>query len=107
MTPVTKKHQQLILLEPGQAALLDELAAETRIAKQVLLREAVDELLALNRRGTITPRVREVRNALKKARSQLTAYRKEIEQKKLGAIPLRNCQEAIDAIDRAREEFGE
>lgn len=46
MSPVTKKHQQLILLEPEQAALLDELAKETRIVKQVLLREAVDDLLA-------------------------------------------------------------
>ncbi|HEV7607054.1 MAG TPA: ribbon-helix-helix domain-containing protein [Steroidobacteraceae bacterium] len=46
MSPITKKHQQLILLEPAQAALLDELAAETRIVKQVLLREAVDDLLA-------------------------------------------------------------
>lgn len=45
MTPVTKKHQQLILLEPEQAALLDELAAETRIPKQALLREAVTDLL--------------------------------------------------------------
>ena len=45
MTPATKKHQQLILLDPEKAAMLDELAAETRIAKQVLLREAVDDLL--------------------------------------------------------------
>lgn len=45
MSPATKKHQQLILLEPDKAALLDELAAKTRITKQVLLREAVDDLL--------------------------------------------------------------
>jgi hypothetical protein len=42
----TTKHQQLILLEPEKAALLEELAAKTRIARQVLLREAVDDLLA-------------------------------------------------------------
>jgi hypothetical protein len=42
----TTKNQQLILLEHDKAALLDELAAKTRIAKQVLLREAVDDLLA-------------------------------------------------------------
>lgn len=41
----TTKHQQLILLEPDKAQLLEELAASTRIAKQVLLREAVDDLL--------------------------------------------------------------
>lgn len=41
----TTKHQQLILLEHEKAALLAQLAAETRIAKQVLLREAIDDLL--------------------------------------------------------------
>lgn len=41
----TTKHQQAIYLEHDRAALLDELAADTRIAKQVLLREAVDDLL--------------------------------------------------------------
>jgi hypothetical protein len=41
----TKKHQQLLLLEPEKADLLKALAAKTRIAKQVLLREAVDDLL--------------------------------------------------------------
>lgn len=37
--------QQSIYLEPEKAKLLDELAAETRIPKAVLLREAVDDLL--------------------------------------------------------------
>lgn len=46
MSPATKKHQQLILLEPEKAALLDALSAETRVPKQVLLRDAVDDLLA-------------------------------------------------------------
>ncbi len=41
----TKKHQQLLLLEPEKADLLEALAAKTRIARQVLLREAVDDLL--------------------------------------------------------------
>lgn len=45
---VTKrdKHQQALYLEHDRAKLLDELAAETRIPKAVLLREAVDMLLA-------------------------------------------------------------
>ncbi len=51
MTPVTKKHQQLILLEPEQATLLDELATQTRIPKQVLLREAVTDLLVKHGKG--------------------------------------------------------
>ena len=41
----TTKHQQLLLLEHDRAALLDGLAKRTRIARQVLLREAVDDLL--------------------------------------------------------------
>jgi len=40
------KHLQSLYLEPEKAKLLDELAAETRIAKAILLREAVDDLLA-------------------------------------------------------------
>lgn len=46
MAPVTKKHQQLILLEPAQAGLLDQLARASRIPKQVLMREAVSDLLS-------------------------------------------------------------
>jgi hypothetical protein len=44
MTPSTK-HQQPLYLEPEKAALLNQLAASTRIPKAVLLREAVDDLL--------------------------------------------------------------
>ena len=39
------KHKQPLSLEPDRAALLQQLADKTRIAKQVLLREAVDDLL--------------------------------------------------------------
>jgi predicted DNA-binding protein len=44
------KHQQALYLEPDRAALLDELAAETRITKAILLREAVDDLLVKYRK---------------------------------------------------------
>ena len=44
MTP-RKLHTQSIYLEADRAELLDALAAETRIPKAVLLREAVDDLL--------------------------------------------------------------
>jgi hypothetical protein len=37
---------QSLYLEPGQAEQLDALAVRTRIPKAVLLREAVDDLLA-------------------------------------------------------------
>jgi hypothetical protein len=39
-------HQQPLYLEPEKAELLARLSAATRIPKQVLLREAVDDLLA-------------------------------------------------------------
>jgi Ribbon-helix-helix domain len=42
----TNKHQQLILLEHDRAALLAKLAKDSKIPRQVLLREAVDLLLA-------------------------------------------------------------
>jgi hypothetical protein len=52
----TTKHQQLLLLEHDKAALLDELATETRIAKQVLLREAVDDLLVKHKKLKVPKR---------------------------------------------------
>jgi predicted DNA-binding protein len=44
------KHLQSLYLEPEKALLLDQLAAETRIPKAVLLREAVDDLLVKYRK---------------------------------------------------------
>ncbi len=41
----TKRHQQIIYLDHEKAALLDKLWEETRVPKQVYLREAVDLLL--------------------------------------------------------------
>lgn len=41
----TKRHQQALYLDHEKAALLDELARESRIARAALLREAVDDLL--------------------------------------------------------------
>ncbi len=48
--PTRLKHSQLLYLELDRAVLLDELAKETRIAKAVLLREAVDDLLVKYRK---------------------------------------------------------
>ncbi len=50
MTAATKKrnrlrHRELLYLELDRAILLDELSADTGIARAVLLREAVDDLL--------------------------------------------------------------
>jgi predicted transcriptional regulator len=42
----TTRHQQPLYLDHEKADALAQLAATTRVAKQVLLREAVDDLLA-------------------------------------------------------------
>lgn len=49
----TKRHQQAIYLDHDKAKLLDELAKRTRLAKQVLLRDAVD--LLLKEHGLLKP----------------------------------------------------
>ncbi len=41
---------QSLYLEPRKAELLDALAAETRVPKAVLLREAVDDLLVKHKK---------------------------------------------------------
>ena len=53
---IRKKHMQPLYLEQDRAVLLDELAAETRIAKAVLLREAVDDLLVKHKRLKVPKR---------------------------------------------------
>ena len=52
------KHMQPLYLEPDRAVLLDELAAETRIAKAVLLREAVDDLLVKHKNLKVPKRAK-------------------------------------------------
>jgi predicted transcriptional regulator len=42
---VTKRTSHLMHLDPDRAKLLRELAAELRLPKSVLMREAVDDLL--------------------------------------------------------------
>lgn len=56
---IPRKHAQPIYLEADRTALLDALAAETRIPKAVLLREAVDDLLIKHgklKKGPIKPK---------------------------------------------------
>jgi len=64
-------------------------------------------LLALNSVGAFSDRVLTVRKTLKRARAQLVLYQREIVDRGLGVIPQHNCDEAIAAIDAAREEFGD
>jgi predicted transcriptional regulator len=42
---VTKRTAQLLHLDPDMVKLLNELAAESRVPKSVLMREAIDDLL--------------------------------------------------------------
>lgn len=46
----TKRNAQPLYLDHEKAALLSELATETRIARAVLLREAVDDLLVKHKK---------------------------------------------------------
>ncbi len=46
----TKKIQTVLLLEPEQAEKLQRLHENTRIPKQVLLREAVDDLFVKHKK---------------------------------------------------------
>lgn len=64
MTPATQKHQQLILLEPENARRLEALAKKAEVPKQVLLREAVDHMLAINGVGFSKP-INQSRDSLK------------------------------------------
>jgi Ribbon-helix-helix domain len=52
----TLRHQQALYLDHDKAKLLDALAADTRLAKQVLLREAVDDLLVKHKRLKVPKR---------------------------------------------------
>jgi predicted transcriptional regulator len=47
---VTKRTAQLMHLDPDKVELLKELAAETRIPKSALMREAIDDLLVKHRK---------------------------------------------------------
>lgn len=49
----TTRHQQAIYLDHDKAKLLDRLAAQTRLPKQVLMRDAVD--LLLEKHGLLKP----------------------------------------------------
>ena len=80
MAPVTKKHQQLILLEPEQARLLDELAAELGTPKQVLLRSAVQDLLAKHAKAD-SPWYADIVMALRGARAVVNRFESRTEER--------------------------
>ena len=90
------------MLEHTKAKQLDELAAKTAQPKQVLLREAVDDLLAVNGYGT-TMNIEALHNALEKALQIVRRYQKVSERENLWQ---RKCWEAEDAIDAALDVIG-
>jgi predicted transcriptional regulator len=52
----TLRTAETLYLDPEKLELLKQLAAETRIARSVLLREAVDDLLVKHGKGSKTPK---------------------------------------------------
>jgi len=88
-----------------QATLLGELATETKTPKQVLLREAVDDLLSERHKGVMTLTYVRLCAALRAARQQLSAYSRDIVQRNAGVVPLQNCDQGIDRVDVARTEI--
>ncbi len=107
MAPATNKHKQLILLQPTQAVLLDKLAAETRISKQNLLREAVEDLLG--KYGMAESKfIDSIKEALQAGRAQaVQSHRVAIKQiNGTGLVARNNSVAALELIDAAIEKFG-
>jgi len=97
-----KLHQQPIYLEPDKAALLDELAAETRVPKAVLLREAVDDLLAKHAMGK-TAWYSDIVAALQTSRAVAVRHRSMTEEQVWRA----KAEEARKRIDEVLAVLGE
>lgn len=92
--PERKKNLQSLYLEPDRAELLDSLAADSRIPKAVLLREAVDDLLA--KHGLLeSEQLQQIVEALTTARKVAV----KAEQDVRGSVWLRICKSAIAQID--------
>jgi hypothetical protein len=93
----TTRTPVLMHLDPDKAEALDELAAEARTMKSVLLRDAVDLLLA--RRGKLepAPEIKFVAKAVRDAREVITKYRTEVR----GRVWIERCNKAIESLDEA------
>jgi hypothetical protein len=93
----------LMHLDPDKAEQLKELAAETRNMKSVLMRDAVDLLLA--RRGKLEPgpEIKFVVKAVRDAREVITKYRTEVR----GRVWIERCNNAIESLDEALQRLKE
>ena len=99
--PTTRLVQQPVLLEPDRAKALDVLSKELKTPKQVLLREAVNDLLAMHGLGT-TSSVLMIRTALEQA---LPLIRKLATLTAGETLWQRKCFDAHSSIKGALELF--
>jgi len=93
----TTRTPVLMHLDPDKAQALDELTTEAHTMKSVLLRDAVDLLLA--RRGKLAPgpEIKFVVKAVRDARAVIAKYRTEAR----GRVWIERCNNAIEALDEA------
>jgi predicted DNA-binding protein len=101
--PTTRLHQQPLLFEPAKAAALDKLSKQLGMPKQELLREAVDDLLAMHNMGVKTLTVEILKGALRQS-ADLVSKLEELMRNQ--ATWKRKCYEAKQAINDALEEVG-
>jgi hypothetical protein len=101
--PTTRLHQQPLLLEPARATALDQLAKKLKMPKQELLREAVDDLLAMHNLGVRSLTVEILKDALRRS-ADLVVKLEELTQKQ--AVWQRKCYETKQAINDALAELG-
>ena len=103
MTP--QKHQQLILLDPDKATALDALAKRLGVAKQAILREAVDDLLVVHGAPSV------LSGRINRTRTNLQACEILLEEARAlhsaDAHLQGLCVDVIMRLRRIRQEFGE
>jgi predicted DNA-binding protein len=104
MNPPTTRFQQVpLLLEPAKADALEKLSKHLGLPKQELLREAVDDLLAMHNMGVRTLTVETLKGALRQSADLVD----KLEGLTRGqAVWKRKCYEARQAINDALAEVG-
>jgi hypothetical protein len=100
--PTTRYQQQPLLLEPLKAAQLDEVAKEIKRPKQELLREMVDDFLAMHGKGRSLS-IEILRDALRRSDELVRKIEPLVARETLWK---RKCYEARLAIKDALTEVG-
>jgi hypothetical protein len=94
------------LLEIAKAEALDQLAKKLGMTKQELLREAVDDLLAMHNTGIRSLTVEVLKRALKQS-ADLIAMLEDLKKSPALPVPLkRKCYETKLAVNDALAEVG-